>query len=99
MAEELWAVEGDINDHGSGALIASNPQTVFVNSIPVIEVEDNSNPDDLCGPVGPPHCNPYSVTGSGTVFVYNNPVHRNNDLRICGAKTVVVNQSTVFIGG
>ena len=96
---ELWAVQGDINSHGAGALIASNPQTVFVNSIPVIEVQDDSNPDNLCPPVGEPHCNPYSVTGSGTVFVYNNPVHRNNDLRVCGAKTVVVNQSTVFVGG
>lgn len=97
MGAGLWAVEGDNNTHGNGALIASNPQTVFINNIPVIEVEDNSNPDSLCDPVGPPHCNPYSTEGSGDVFVYNNPVHRNSDSRVCGATTVVTNQSTVFV--
>lgn len=96
---ELWAVQGDPNTHGAGELIASNPQTVFINGIPVIEVQDDSNPDNLCPPVGEPHCNPFSVSGSGTVFVYGNPVHRNNDSRVCGAKTVVTNQSTVFVGG
>ena len=93
----LWAVEGDPNTHGAGTLIASNPQTVFINNIPVIEVQDNSNPDNLCPPVGEPHCNPYSTSGSGDVFVYNNPVHRHDDSRVCGAKTVVQNQSTVFV--
>ena len=93
----LWAVEGDTNTHGNGALIATNPKTVFINNIPVIEVQDDSNPDNLCFIDGPPHCNPFSTEGSANVFVYNNPVHRNDDDRVCGAKTIVINQSTVFV--
>jgi uncharacterized Zn-binding protein involved in type VI secretion len=95
---ELWAVEGDPNTHGGGELIAANPQTVFIDGIPVIEHSDPANPDSLCVPLGPPHCNPATANGSGTVFVYGNPVHRNNDDRVCGAKTTVTNQSTVFVG-
>lgn len=95
---KLWAVQGDKNTHGNGSLIATNPQTVFVNSIPVIEVEDDSNPDDDCFPVGPPHCNPYTTTGAPSTFVYGNPVHRHEDERVCGATTVVELQTNVFVG-
>lgn len=94
---ELWAVEGDPNTHGGGNLIAANPQTVFVNGIPVIEHEDPAFPDGLCPAA--PHCSPNTAEGSSTVFVYGKPVHRNNDDRVCGAKTIVTNQSTVFVGG
>ena len=93
---ELWAVNGDQNSHGGGQLIADNPQTVFVNGIPVIEHGDPAAPDSLCPAA--PHCSPDTAEGSGTVFVYGNPVHRNNDRRICGAVTVVSLQSTVFSG-
>lgn len=93
MAEELWAVVGDPNSHGSGGLHADNPQTVFVNSIAVIDHgPDSADVDDLG------HPNPSTAGGSGTVFVYNKPAHRNNDPRSCGAVTVVANQSTVFVG-
>jgi uncharacterized Zn-binding protein involved in type VI secretion len=96
MSWELWAVEGDPNTHGGGDLIAENPRTVFVENIEVIEHQDPAQPDNLCP--GGSHCNPATANGSSTVFVYNNPVHRNNDSRVCGAVTVVTNQSTVFVG-
>ena len=93
---KLWAVQGDPNTHGGGQLIAENPQTVFVNGIPVIEHEDPSQPDSLCP--APPHCNPKTAEGAPSVFVYGNPVHRQDDDRICGATTVVQLQSNVFVG-
>jgi len=39
-----------------------------------------------------------TAEGSGTVFCYGAPVHRNGDLRKCGATTVVTGQSTVKVG-
>ena len=93
---ELWAVRGDPNSHGGGNLIAQNPQTVYINGISVIEHGDPAYPDSFC-PI-PPHCNPATARGSGTVFVYGNPVHRNRDARICGALTTVSGQTTVFSG-
>jgi zinc D-Ala-D-Ala carboxypeptidase len=93
---KLWAVQGDPNTHSGGQLIAENPQTVFVNSIPVIEHEDPAQPDSLCP--ASPHCNPKTAEGAPSVFVYSNPVHRHDDDRICGATTVVELQSTVFVG-
>lgn len=94
---KLWAVEGDPNSHGNGNLIASN-HTVFINGIPVIKNSDPAEPDKKCPGPPHPHCNPLSVTGSSSVFVYGNEVHREDDKRICGAKTMVENQSTVFAG-
>lgn len=93
----LVAVSGDNNTHGGGALIPQNPQTVFVEGQSVIEDSDPASPDGLCP--GPGHCNPASVNGSSTVFVYGKPLHRNGDSRVCGAKTTVTNQSTVYAGG
>lgn len=99
---ELWAVDADPNSDGAGALIASSgdsaPDTVYVNSKNVIVGTTDSAADDLCKPVGPPHCNPQSDGHSSTVFAYDKPAHRNNDSRICGASTVVTGQSTVFVG-
>lgn len=90
----LVATEGDPNTHGGGGLIAGNPQTVLINNIPVIEYSDPAVPDSLC-PL-PPHCNPASASGSENVFVYSNPIHRQQDIRVCGATTVVGNQNNVF---
>lgn len=93
---KLWSVQGDPNSHGAGNLIAQNPQTVRINGIPVIEHDSPAYPDGLCP--APPHCNPYTINGSSTVFVYGKPVHRERDDRICGAKTIVRGQSTVRAG-
>lgn len=95
---ELWALRGDPNTHGGGNLIAQNPQTVFIKGISVIEHGDPASPDSFCPKPGGPHCNPATAGGSGTVFVYGNPVHRNRDPRICGALTKAGLQTTVFCG-
>lgn len=96
MSSELVAVKDDPNSHGGGNLIPANPRTVYVEGIPVIEHQDPAYPDSYC-PAGP-HCNPATANGSSTVFVYGKPLHRQNDDRICAAKTIVVNQSTVWAG-
>jgi uncharacterized Zn-binding protein involved in type VI secretion len=90
----LVSIQGNPNTHGGGELIADNPQTVTVENIPIIELVDPASPDALC-PI-PPHCNPASSSGSPNVFVYNNPIHRDQDSRICGAVTIVDSQTTVF---
>lgn len=90
----LVAVRGDPNTGGGGNLISENPQTVFVNTIPVIEHQDPAEPDGSCP--GANHCNPKTAEGSPDVFVYFNPLHRHDDDRICGHLTVVVNQNNVF---
>lgn len=92
----LVAVEDDQNTHGGGGLIPANPGTVYINGKKVIEHSDPANPDSLCAPLGPPHCNPATSGGSGNVYVYGNPIHRHSDGRVCGATTVVSGQSTVY---
>jgi len=93
----LWAVDKDPNTHGAGGLIPDNPKTVYIEGKNVIENRDPARPDALC-PL-PPHCNPGTSSGSPNVFVYGNPVHRMRDKRVCGATTIVTNQSTVFANG
>lgn len=97
MGAGLWAVVGDTESHGGGALTLSGDSvtgTVFVNNIAVIVGTTNANADALI--IGS-HANPQSSSVSGTVFAYNKGAHRNSDTRICGATTNVVGQSTVFI--
>lgn len=67
---KLWSVEGDVNTHGGGALIASK-SFIKINGKSVIVVNDNAFPDSLCGVKGQSveHCNPKAVTGSSTVNV------------------------------
>jgi len=92
----LCAVQNDPNTHGGGNLIAANPNTVIIENIPCIEHTDPAAPDALCPPIGGPHCAPGTAEGSPNVFIYGNPIHRHGDSRICGATTIVANQSTVF---
>ena len=66
---KLASVLGDENSHGSGQLLAStNPGTVFVGSKKLVTIGSAADPDILCPVVGPPHCNPESIEGSGDVF-------------------------------
>ncbi len=66
----LWAVEGDINSDGDGQLIPSG-SGVFVAGIPVIvHAPDDAQPDDLCIPIGGPHCEPETASGSAQTFAY-----------------------------
>jgi uncharacterized Zn-binding protein involved in type VI secretion len=95
---ELWAVAGDPDSHGGGALNADIGGTVFINGKAAIVVGDSAGADSLCVPDGGAHCAPSATSGSGTVFCYGLAVHRNGDSRACGATTTVVGESTVFVG-
>lgn len=67
---KLWAVEGDPNSHGNGALIASGSK-VFINGKKVIvNAPDAAAPDNLCPPLGGQHCTPFTAQGSGNVKCY-----------------------------
>jgi uncharacterized Zn-binding protein involved in type VI secretion len=101
---ELWAVMGDLCDHGNGAFKdPGDDRKVFINGKPVIVRNDEAYEDNLCDtPLGPNtggnHCNPFASTASSSVFANNRAAHRNNDERDCGSKTIVDGQSTVFVG-
>lgn len=96
---ELWAVDGDPNTDGGGGLTPAHGSTVKINNLAVIvNGPDHADPDDICPIAGPPHCDPMTSSGSGTVSCYGFPVHRKGDTRVCGATTVVVGQSTVKVG-
>jgi hypothetical protein len=63
-------VEGDVNTDGDGQLIPSG-LSVFIQGKPVIvNTPDNAQPDDLCIPIGEPHCDPMTAAGSGATFAY-----------------------------
>jgi hypothetical protein len=96
---KLWAVDGDKNTHGDGDLIPNHANNVYVEGkLVIVHGPDHSNPDALCIPVGPPHCDPMTDQGAPSTYAYGLPVHRQDDLRVCGATTVVTNESTVFVG-
>jgi uncharacterized Zn-binding protein involved in type VI secretion len=93
----LIAVQGDENTHGGGQLIASggsSPQRVTINGIPIIVHPSPANLDDLGHPLPPTD----TAEGSGKVFCYGLPVHRDGDLRECGATTIVSGQNKVTCG-
>jgi uncharacterized Zn-binding protein involved in type VI secretion len=92
----LVAVEGDENTHVGGQLIAdggSSPQKVKIGGIPVIVHPSPAEPD-LLHPLPPTS----TANGSGKVFCYGLPIHRDGDLRECGAATIVSGQSKVNCG-
>ena len=64
----LWAVAGDPNTDGGGALINSIDY-ITINNIPIIVEGDNASPDTLCFLVGGAHCNPFAVGFSDLVLV------------------------------
>jgi hypothetical protein len=65
---KLWAVKGDPNSHGGGALINTTGSSVTINGIPVIvHGPDNAGGDNL---LFPPHDNPKTAGGSASVFCY-----------------------------
>jgi hypothetical protein len=43
------------------------------------------------------HCNPRTKQGSDNTYCYSKRDHLHGHLRECGAKTVVINQTTVFV--
>jgi uncharacterized protein (TIGR02594 family) len=94
---KLVSVEGDINDHGFGALVATQG-SVYVNNKLVIVKGDNAVGDLKCATEGGDHCHPKADSGSATVLVDNKEVHRDYDIRKCFAGTVVIGQESVYVG-
>ena len=92
MAAELWAVEGDPDDHGEGRFKEPEKKTVFINKKPVIVKGDHAYGDSAG------HPDPIAETTSDTVYAYGIKIHRINDQRDCGAKTVQKGNDTVFVG-
>jgi hypothetical protein len=65
----LVSVNGDINTHGNGQLIAQCREVYAEGILVVNHTPDNAQPDDLCLLLGEPHCNPKTAIGSPNVFV------------------------------
>lgn len=55
-----WAVTGDVNTHGGGALVSGH-LWLTINGLGVIGVGDFAYPDALCPKPGGTHCAPYAV--------------------------------------
>lgn len=66
---KLVAVQGDLDSHGGGGLIAGLGSFVTINNKPVIVVGDSANPDSLCPLLGGNHCNPKAATGADFLTV------------------------------
>jgi len=67
----LWAVLGDPNSHGDGALINSFTG-VNINGLPVIvHTPDSAEPDALCIPLNGSHCFPMTAGGSDVTYAYD----------------------------
>ena len=92
MALELWAVEGDPNNHGEGRFKEPQKKTVTIKGLPVIVKGDHAYGDNAG------HPDPIAEGTSDTVTCYGIKIHRNNDKRNCDAKTVVEKQTTVKSG-
>lgn len=65
---QLWAVDGDNNTDGGGALITSN-SWLTINGKGVIVNEDSAAPDALCPIPGGTHCNPFATGFSSLIEV------------------------------
>jgi hypothetical protein len=66
---KLWAVEGDQNSHGGGALIASQTAVKIEGKSVIVHKPDNASPDGLCPIPGGPHCAPATAEGSDKTFL------------------------------
>lgn len=93
----LVSVKGDKNTDGNGDLLADTQSKVKIGGKLVVCVTSNASQDDLCPVVGGEHCNPKAVQGSSKVKIAGLSIHRDGDLRSCGATTIVTGQSKVSI--
>lgn len=79
---------GDFNTHGGGALIPATPK-VFINNFAACSIGTPASPDSLCDPTHRPlDCAPVAIGGSTKVFIGGTGIHREGDLRVCGATTM-----------
>ena len=66
---KLWAVKGDLVDHGGGPL-TNSIQSVTINGLPIIvHAPDLAAGDDLCPIPGGPHCAPNTASACESVTV------------------------------
>jgi hypothetical protein len=61
---KLWAVEGDPNNHGGGALIASGDRVRIEGKRVIINRPDDAQADNLCPIDNGAHCFPQTAGGS-----------------------------------
>ena len=66
----LWAVQDDICTHGNGQLNPSGSTVKIEGKLIIVHSPDDADPDDLCIPLGPPHCDPDTGAGSPDVSAY-----------------------------
>ena len=98
MGLQAISTDLDPNTHGAGWLQSTLQNKVFIENFRVSLFGDQAQPDSDCDDDHPPiHCTPFAIQGSSKVFILNIGVHRNDDLRACGAKTVAIN-AKVFAG-
>jgi hypothetical protein len=64
-----WAVSGDLDSHGGGALTSTLATFITINGIPVVVVGDPAAPDALCPIPGGAHCAPFAETGDSLINV------------------------------
>lgn len=101
MGLKALSLDQDPNTHGLGFLQAAPFQLkVFVRNFRVCLWGDQGLPDADCDEDNPPiHCTPDAIEGSTKVFISGIGVHRDGDLRSCGATTVSYPfNSKVFVG-
>lgn len=96
---KLVSVIGDPNTDGGGSLNASNNTgKVFVNGLKVVYLNSTAQPDSLCIVFGGDHCQPFASSASSKVFGEGIAIHRNDDMRACGASTIVIGNTKVYAG-
>jgi uncharacterized Zn-binding protein involved in type VI secretion len=66
----LWAVKDDINTDGDGQLIPTGSSVFIQGKLVIVNTPDHAQMDDLCIPIGAPHCDPMTAAGSGATFAY-----------------------------
>lgn len=90
----LIALVGDMNSHLSGELQVP-PQTKFKIAGKLVTTVDTVASADVAGhPTGATN----SATGSSKWNIQGKALHRHNDIRYCGASTVVTTQSKFTVG-
>ena len=66
---ELISVNGNVNTHGAGALIAGSAHMYCHSTLVVNNTPDGAAADSLCPSAGGAHCAPVTAAGSPNVFV------------------------------
>lgn len=98
MGQQAISTDLDPNTHGAGFLQALIQNKVFIENFRVCVRGDIATEDSNCDDDHPPiHCTPNAIQGSSKVFILNIGVHRDDDKRACGAKTIA-SVTKVFAG-